>query len=215
VIRLGDGFSGAPPVGTARADLPQRPFVLFVSTIEYRKNHMMMVEVWRRLLLSHAPATVPLLIFVGREGAMSGDLMRQLRASAYLGGHVRVLKDMSDAGIAELYRRCAFTVFPSLYEGWGLPVTESLAAGRPCLASQATSVPEAGGRLARYFDPLDLAGATRMVEAILADPEGLEAWAADIRTGFQPVPWSRTGAEVSAVIWAGARAPPDALGVPP
>jgi glycosyltransferase involved in cell wall biosynthesis len=208
VIRLGDGFSGPPRQDTAHADIMQRPFVLFVSTIEYRKNHMLLVEVWRRLLLSHDPAAVPLLVFAGREGALSGDMMHQLRASTYLGGHVLVLKDMSDAGIAELYRGCAFTVFPSLYEGWGLPVTESLAAGRPCLASLATSVPEAGGRLARYFDPLDLAGATRMVEAILADPKGLEAWAADIRTGFQPVPWSRTGAEVSAFIWAGARARP-------
>ncbi len=206
VIRLGDGFSGVSHDLVARAYMPTRPFVLFVSTIELRKNHLLLVEVWRCLLASRPPDTVPLLVFVGREGGLSTDLMRQLRASAFLDGQVKVLTDASDAVIAELYRRCSFTVFPSLYEGWGLPVTESLAAGRPCLASLATSLPEAGGKLARYHDPLDLAGTTRIIEGLLDDPAALEVWAEEIRGGFQPVPWSRAAAEVSAASWSAAMA---------
>jgi glycosyltransferase involved in cell wall biosynthesis len=67
-----------------------------------------------------------------------------------------VLPDVTDEELAHLYASCLFTIFPSFVEGWGLPVQESIAFGRPCLASSATSVPEAGLDLATYFDPYNL-----------------------------------------------------------
>ncbi len=80
-------------------------------------------------------------------------------------------------------------MFPSFYEGWGLPVTESLAFGRPCVISNATSLPEAGGTLARYFDPDDLNEAYRVIRATIADREGLSVWQARIAREFHPVSW--------------------------
>lgn len=196
VVRLGDGFSepgGGSVVPTASAvqGLGQS-YALFVSTIEIRKNHALLVEAWRALLERLGPDRVPNLVFAGREGALTGDLMRQLRASDHLGGKVVLRHAASDGDIAALYRDCAFTLFPSLYEGWGLPVAESLAFGRPCLAACATSIPEVGGDLARYFDPLDLGGTVRAIEAVLRDPEGLAAWQRQIVAEFRPAPWSRT-----------------------
>lgn len=200
VIRLGDGFAAAP--GPAGEALPPTPYVLFVSTIELRKNHALLVDVWRNLLAQpprnalprdHLPRDqVPHLVFAGREGALTGDLMRQLRATDCLDGRVILRHAATDADIAALYRGCSFTVFPSLYEGWGLPVAESLAFGRPCLAADSTSVPEVGGRLARYFDPLDLGAATEAVLTLLRDPAGLAAWQAEIASAFRPALWSRT-----------------------
>jgi glycosyltransferase involved in cell wall biosynthesis len=192
VIRLGDGFSqpGAAPPAVETGVEP--PYVLFVSTIEVRKNHALLVDVWRRLLERMPLADVPRLVFAGREGALTGDLMRQLRASDNLDGRVILRHAASDADIAALYRNCAFTIFPSLYEGWGLPVAESLAFGKPCLASNATSMPEVGGRLARYFDPLDVEGATQAVASLLRDPAGLAAWQAEVAREFRPASWSRT-----------------------
>ena len=191
VIRLGDGFSQAA-AHPAVADSINRPYALVVSTIELRKNHALLVDAWQALLARHAPETVPSLVFAGREGPLSHDLMQRLRASQNLGGHVILRPSASDAEIAALYRGCSFTVFPSLYEGWGLPVAESFAFGKPCLASNATSVPEVGGALASYFDPLDLSATIACIEAIMGDPAGLADWEAEIRGTFRPTPWSLT-----------------------
>lgn len=193
VVRLGDGLPGAAPAVAAGIE---RPYALFVSTLEIRKNHALLVDVWRRLLVDLGPDTVPALVFAGRHGGLSGDLMRQLEASDFLDGHVILRSGAGDAEMAALYRGCRFTLFPSLYEGWGLPVAESLAFGRPCLASDASSVPEVGGDLVRYFDPLDPEDCARVVAGLLTDDAGLADWAARIARDYRPVPWSRTAAMV-------------------
>ena len=68
---------------------------------------------------------------------------------------VVVRHDVSDAALAWLYRECAFTLYPSFYEGWGLPVSESLAHGKFCIASTAPALVEAGQGLTKHIDPLD------------------------------------------------------------
>ena len=191
VVRLGDGFAGGPGVSSIG-----RPYVLFVSTMEIRKNHALLVDVWRRLLAELGPDAVPVLVFAGRRGGLTGDLMRELQASDFLGGHVLLRPDADDREMAGLYRGCLFTVFASLYEGWGLPVAESLAFGRPCLASSASSVPEVGGDLVRYFDPLDPDDCAGLVKSVLRDPAGLAAWAAQIAAEYRPSPWSVTACGV-------------------
>ncbi len=88
--------------------------------------------------------------------------------------------------------RCLFTLFPSFDEGWGLPVTESLAFGRPCIISKATSLPEAGGSLARYIDPDNATDACRVIRETIEDPGGLRAWRDRVRREFRPVEWSES-----------------------
>lgn len=198
-IRLGDGFT-PPPSKAATGSIvpPTRPMALYVSTIEARKNHVLLVDVWRELLHRLGPDAVPDLVFAGREGGLTGDLMRQLRANDCLGGKIILHHAASDADIAALYQASRFTLFPSLYEGWGLPVAESLAFGKPCLAANSSSIPEVGGRLARYFDPLDMGDATRAVEAVLSNPTDLAAWRDQIVAHFRPTRWSRTAEMVLA-----------------
>ena len=203
-VPIGTGFGGEPiPVG-ATLGLP-RPgsYILFVSTLEARKNHTLLVRVWRRLLeeefAGKRPAgSVPDLVFAGRVGWLVDDLMQQLENSSWLDGRVRLLRDPSDAELRALYEGALFSIFPSLYEGWGLPVTEALAFGVPVLCSSATALPEAGGDLARYFDPEDAGGCCRAVAALIDDRAELEAWRADVRTRFRPTPWSATARAVLA-----------------
>jgi glycosyltransferase involved in cell wall biosynthesis len=190
-VRLGDGFSDQEAENAADPGI-DGPYALFVSTIEIRKNHALLVDVWRRLIARLGADQVPALVFAGREGELTGDLLAKLRTHGGLDGKIILRHTASDADIAALYSGCAFTLFPSLYEGWGLPVTESLVFGKPCFASSATSIPEAGGRLARYFDPLDPDDATRQIERLLQDPVGLAAWQAEITRDFRPVPWRHT-----------------------
>ncbi|MCQ8240000.1 glycosyltransferase family 4 protein [Rhizosaccharibacter radicis] len=189
----GNGEAAAeslPPVLARR--LEGRPFVLFVSTIEARKNHLLLFRAWRRLLEEMPPTDVPDLVFAGSVGWLVADLMAQIENSRFLGGRLHVLEGLGDEALRSLYRGCLFTIFPSFHEGWGLPVAESFAMGKPCLASNATALPEAGGELARYFDPTDLHDTVRAIRAVLEDREGLRNWEAEVRRSFQPSSWHRT-----------------------
>ena len=183
--------NAAPEAETGLSDLPEPgSYVLFVSTLEARKNHALLFRVWRRLLDEMPREQVPTLVFAGRVGWLVADLMQQLENAEWLGGKIRLVRDPSDEELLALYRGCRFTLYPSLYEGWGLPVSESLALGRPCIASNRTSLPEAGGALARYFDPDDLDDACATIRAVIEDPEGLEAWRERVAREFRHVPWS-------------------------
>ncbi len=196
-IPIGSGF-GAPPAEALPSSTLPAPgtYVLFVSTIEPRKNHALLFRVWRRLLAEMPSAEVPTLVFAGRRGWLVADLLAQLDNTSWLDGHVVLVEDPSDEDLTALYRGCLFTVFPSLYEGWGLPVTESLAFGKPCVVAAVTSLPEAGGDLARYFDPDDLHDAVGVIRAVLEDRPGLAAWEARVRREFRPVPWSASAEAV-------------------
>ena len=182
-----------PEAATAPRALPAPDsYALLVSTIEARKNHQLMFRVWRRLLDDLPADEVPTLVFAGRVGWLVEDLMNQIINTDYLGGKLLIVEGPSDADLATLYRGCLFTVFPSFYEGWGLPVTESLALGKPCIISNRSSLPEAGGTLARYFDPDDLNDAYGAIHAVLKDRPGLQRWQDRVRRDFSPVPWSAT-----------------------
>jgi glycosyltransferase involved in cell wall biosynthesis len=198
-LPIGTGFSG-PPVDAAAAlpaGLQPGSYALIVSTIEARKNHLLAFRAWRRMLEEMPPETVPPLVFAGRVGWLVQDLMQQLENCAYLGGKVVVVPDPTDSELVALYRSCRFTLFPSLYEGWGLPVTESLSFGKLCIASNRTSVPEAGGPFCLYIDPEDITEATETIRRACTDDMLIAEREAAIRDGFQPVSWKRS-AEVLA-----------------
>lgn len=195
-LPMGTGLNHEHQQGEGGISLPPVPhlpvpgsYVLFVSTIEARKNHALLFRVWRRLLSELPHTQVPTLVFAGRVGWLVTDLLQQLENSNWLSGKIRLIRNPTDSELMALYRGCQFTLFPSLFEGWGLPVSESLALGRPCVASNCTSLPEAGGHLARYFDPENLDDACRTIRAVIEDPKGLEAWRARVVREFRHVPW--------------------------
>jgi hypothetical protein len=123
------------------------------------------------------------------------DLYAQLEASGYLGGRIRVLHDLTDAELATLYRGCLFTLFPSFVEGWGLPVGESLSYGKPCIASDASAIPEVGGALVDYLDPHNLRSGVAAVRRFLQDRPALAARQAEIERDFRPRGWAAVGEE--------------------
>ena len=198
-IPVGTGFPASAAAIRDEAEpvsdraLPQAgSYVLFVSTIEARKNHLLMFQVWRRLMQTLPAEQVPTLVFAGRVGWLVADLMLQIANTNYCDGKLLIVEDPSDAALMWLYEGCLFTVLPSLFEGWGLPVTESLAAGKPCVISNLTSLPEAGAGLARMLDPFDLNDACRVIASILADRDDLRRWEQEVRRSFRPVPWTRS-----------------------
>ncbi|HWF01158.1 MAG TPA: tetratricopeptide repeat protein [Caulobacteraceae bacterium] len=180
--------------------LPPRSFVLFVSTIEIRKNHILLFRVWKQLIARHGARNVPKLVWVGRPGWRVKDLMAQLDSTRRLDGAVMILNGVSDAELARLYRDCLFTAFPSFEEGWGLPVGEGLIHGRPCLASRASSIPEVGGDFVAYTDPHDLAAALAAYERMIFDEDYREGFAQRIRDDFKPRTWEDVTDDLVAIL---------------
>lgn len=131
--------------------LKSNGFALFVSTIEARKNQMLVYQAVKRiqeLSASHLP-----IVLVGKYGWLSDDIVYILKNDKSIEGKLLWLDRVDDRSLRWLYANCAFTVYPSYYEGWGLPVAESLALGKPCIASSASSIPEVAGDLIEYFSP--------------------------------------------------------------
>ena len=88
-----------------------------------------------------------------RRGWLSEDIYEVMTHDPQTRATFVFLHDATDEELAWLYRHCEFTVYPSFYEGWGLPIGESLAYGVPCLASRTSSMPEVAGELIPYFSP--------------------------------------------------------------
>lgn len=144
------------------------PFVLVVGTLERRKNMLRLLKVWRGLAAKHG-AALPKLVFVGQWGVTGGQIWRYLRKIKYLGGRIKILHFISDEQLRKLYQASQFTMYLSSYEGWGLPIGESLWLGKPVLASDASSIPEVGGKLVDYVDPDHNANIAKAIEKLVFD----------------------------------------------
>jgi glycosyltransferase involved in cell wall biosynthesis len=198
VIHLGGEIqSGAETQGAvsaAIARLAGEPYILFVSTIERRKNHEILYRAYTRLV--EEGIALPRLVFVGMSGWGVQDLLSDIALDPRVQGLIVQLNHVSDAELAVLYRHARFTVYPSLYEGWGLPVAESLAFGKFCLCANTSSLPEVGGDWVEYLDPWDLPAWVERLRHYLTHPEEVDAHNARIAAGYRAHPWSETAAAI-------------------
>lgn len=133
-----------------RLKLAKGRYALSVGTFEIRKNYGFLISVWEDLLKD--PDFDLSLVIVGMPGWKVDELIEHLQASPYLGTRIIWFQNLSDAGLSWLYKNCQVFLFPSLYEGWGLPVVEALQYKRPAIISNRGSVPEAGLGIATVVD---------------------------------------------------------------
>lgn len=187
----------APWTG-AIAPLRDKPFVLSVSTIEPRKNHPYLVTIWKLWL--EEGLDPPDLVIVGRYGWRMADFKYMLDSTGNLDGRVHLLHDLNDAQLERLYQSCLFTAFPSFIEGWGLPVGESLAHGRPCIASSTTSIPEVGGDLVDYIDPYNIRAGLEVFRRMAFDTKYRAGREKAVREGFVARTWGEVGDELLTLI---------------
>lgn len=144
--------AGGPPQGLPK----DRPFVLYCSTIEIRKNHILLLNLWEQLRETLPPERLPVLVLAGRWGWGVDAVRLAVERNWRLAPHVRVVPALRDEQLRWLYRHARFTVFPSFTEGFGLPVAESLALGTPVLVSNHPALIEASAGLMPALDPGDL-----------------------------------------------------------
>ncbi len=147
-----------------RYQLP-RPFILTVGVLEPRKNHIILFEALRHLRERGEDVS---LVVIGREGWHWSNPLARPQFQA-LAPWVQVIADLPDADLAEFYNRAAVLAYPSLYEGFGLPVLEAMACGTPVVCSSASALPEAGGDAALYADPHDPIAFADQLSRVLTD----------------------------------------------
>lgn len=145
----------------------ERPYLLFVGTLEPRKNLVRLLAAYERLLAGGQDEFD--LVLAGGTGWKAGPIEEALSRSAAR-GRVRRLGYVPGPDLPALYQGAWALVYPSLYEGFGLPVLEALACGTPVVTSAAASLPEVGGRAALYVDPADEGQLLAALERITGQP---------------------------------------------
>jgi glycosyltransferase involved in cell wall biosynthesis len=160
-----DGQAGQLPPGL------EPGFILSVGTIEPRKNYPRLLAAYRRLRRESVPvivggrAGVPELVIAGRPGWAYGDTLKRIKSEP----GVRYLGHVDDQTLTALYRSAAVLAFPSLYEGFGLPLLEAMANGLPAVAGNAGALPELAAGAAVLVDPEDVTSIADGLERVLAD----------------------------------------------
>ncbi|WP_018387537.1 glycosyltransferase [Ancylobacter sp. FA202] len=174
---------GSPPTGLP----PDRPFVVYCSTIEIRKNHILLLNLWEQLRQQLPAERLPVLVLAGRWGWGVDAVRLAVERNWRLAPHVQVAAALRDEQLHWLYRHARFSVFPSFNEGFGLPVAESLAAGTPVVVSDHPALVEASAGLMPALDPGDLPAWRNEISRLCLDDTYLVQLRAKART-YRPVP---------------------------
>lgn len=199
-----------PPVEVAHLglDLPDRapgapapagdtPYFVMLGSLEPRKNHLLMLEVWRTLARRGGPS--PRLLVIGRRPARGHPAVALLERGDF-GGLVEDRGRLPDAEAAALLRGARALLFPSLAEGFGIPLAEALALGVPVLASDIPAFREVGGAVPEFLDPLDGPG-WRQAVLDYAQPDSPSRAAQLARLAFWRAPrWEDHFARVERVL---------------
>jgi glycosyltransferase involved in cell wall biosynthesis len=172
-----------------------RPYFVMLGTIEARKGHAAMLQLWRQLVQELGACAAPRLLVIGRRGWKAESAIELLDRCHALRGVVFELPGCGDAELAAWLRGANGLLFPSQAEGFGLPLAEALALGTPVLASDLPVFLETAPRalgLARYIDALDGAAWLQAIraQAALGAPE-LQAQRAHIRRVFRAPQWAQ------------------------
>jgi glycosyltransferase involved in cell wall biosynthesis len=172
-------------------------FVLYVGTVEPRKNLLTLVQAFEKAVKILGDSSLQLVI-AGRKGWLIDDLFGYVERSPSA-GQIKFTGYLSDDELRALYSACDVFVYPSLYEGFGLPPLEAMACGAPVIASRIPSIMEVLGDAAQLVSPTDVEGLTdRAVRLLLNDDERRELSARGLERAGQ-LSWTRTAELTRAV----------------
>ncbi len=191
VFRLGDEIGGGKP---KPVNVPSE-FVVCVGTVEARKNHTGLYYAYK--LAAERGESLPPVVIAGRKGWMSGDVYQLMTNDPDIRDKFTFLHNATDDELAWLYQNALFSVYPSFYEGWGLPIAESLLRGTPCVASGTSSMKEIGGDLVSYFSPFSSNEIKDKISAYSNDRNLLKSMRKRISKEYKTTTWDMSYAEVA------------------
>lgn len=152
VVRLGDDATTTDVVRPVDMKESER-FIFVLGTFEVRKNYTLLYQALK--LAQIEGRDLPKIVIAGRKGWLSSDILYIIEHDPYMKEKLVWISNVSDSELNWLFENCLFTVFPSIAEGWGLPIVESLQHGKFSLVSGASSMLEIGKGLVDYFLPYD------------------------------------------------------------
>ncbi len=149
----------------AKYQIPERPYILSVGTVQPRKNYARLIKALATLRANGYDVG---LVIVGGKGWLEDPIYETIRSTG-MTDYVRMTGFADDADLPALYSQALITALPSLYEGFGIPVLESMACGTPVLTSNVSSLPEVAGDTGIMVDPSDQDAITGALERLLTD----------------------------------------------
>lgn len=161
--------STPPPLRTRPAAAPGRPYFVCLGTIEPRKNHLLLLNIWRRMSERHGADNIPRLVLIGRRGWENEQIVDMLERCPALVGCVEEHGGLSDRMARDVLQDARALLMPSFAEGYGMPVNEALEMGVPVICSDLPALREVGQDAACFLDPLDGPGWHRAI-LDFADP---------------------------------------------
>ncbi|HUJ50468.1 MAG TPA: glycosyltransferase family 1 protein [Bryobacteraceae bacterium] len=170
----------------------EAPFILTVGDLQPRKNHLGLIRAFEQLITAH-PQLPHHLVVVGKATWHSPAILAAARKSS-VGSRIHFTGFVSDEELRQLYGACELFVYPSFYEGFGLPILEAMASGRAVACSSTSGMPEVADSAALLFDPHSVADMVLAMRDLLLNPElrmRMERLGTQRATMFS---WDRTAA---------------------
>lgn len=167
----------------------QSPYFLYVGTIEPRKNLNLLLEAYAQFRSKTGHRRQ--LVIAGKKGWKYESFFRTLQHNRYRQDIV-LTGFVSQRELAVLYTMAQLFIYPSLYEGFGLPILEAMACGTPVLASRSSSLPEVGGEAALYFDPKSADELSGLMVEMIENPEKSQLYASRGKERAAAFNWQKT-----------------------
>ncbi len=178
---------------------PERPYFVMLSTLEPRKNHGLLLHLWREFTEQLPPEQVPDLLLVGRRGWENETVFRLLDRCEALRGRVREMNGIPDEELWPLLKGARAMLFPSHVEGWGMPLVEALTMGVPVIASDIPPFVEAGQGIPTLLPPLDGMGWARAILDYARDDSAARLAQEERLVDYRPPTWKEHFSKVGAL----------------
>lgn len=197
VIRLGEDFEKETPEKPQSSFFEDsRQYILCVGTIESRKNHALLYYTYK--LAKARSISLPPLVIVGRRGWLSENIYELMTTDPETKDSFIFLHDASDEELSWLYGHALFSIYPSQYEGWGLPISESIIHGTPVTSSNTSSMPEIAGDLITYFSPNSTDECLEAIQYLMSE-ENLKVAKKKIEA-YHSTSWDETFEQLKGII---------------
>jgi len=193
VIRLGDDLpyesAQKPNINLNLED----GFGICIGTIEARKNHMLIYYAYK--LAVQEGHELPPLVIVGKEGWLTHETVYFIKNDPETSDKIIIVPSVTDSELGWLYENALFSVYPSQYEGWGLPIAESMVYGTPCIASNTSSMVEIAPELVDHVSPFDSRALMGKMQHY-ANRITSEKRRAEIQSKYKAYSWSQTAKQL-------------------